>query len=61
VTDPTNPYNQPQPIVIRQETSPGTKVGIWVLVGLIGGPIIIFAVCCLGLVGVGFLGEMGRP
>jgi len=49
-----NPYEQqpqqqpPQPIVIQQNTSPGTKIAVWIIAAILGIPLIITFLCCVG-------------
>lgn len=43
------PPPPPQQIIIRQETSTGTKVGIWIIVALLATPIVVALICCAGI------------
>jgi hypothetical protein len=53
--------NQPQPIIIKQETSTGTKVGIWVIAAILGIPVVICVLCTVGFMFVGTLGAATTP
>jgi hypothetical protein len=54
-----HPYHQ-RPIVIQQTTSPGTKIGVWLLVLLISMPLLIMLVCC-AFFPIIMAGAAGRP
>jgi hypothetical protein len=54
-----HPTHLPPPVHIEQKADRAGTVALWLIILMIGGPILMVVLCCVGCFGLGGLGMLG--